>query len=165
MEGTLSTGSFPDPGAGWQNEFHSFSIPLDQTAVDASPLDLSHVVEVCFQLGGVGHSTTGSMALDDVALISSGQGQTTDLEFNTQTSPDMGWAVFPNPATSLARVQPPDPTKPWQIEVWDLQGRSIWRQSGSYGVAILPVQTWQPGGYVVHLEQEGASTSTILTVH
>ena len=165
LEGTLSTGSFPDPGAGWQNEFHSFSIPLDQTAVDASPLDLSHVVEVCFQLGGVGHSTTGSMALDDVALISSGQGQTTDLEFNTQTSPDMGWAVFPNPATSLARVQPPDPTKPWQIEVWDLQGRSIWRQSGSYGVAILPVQTWQPGGYVVRLEQEGASTPTILMVH
>ncbi|MDA0728155.1 MAG: T9SS type A sorting domain-containing protein [Bacteroidetes bacterium] len=165
LEGTLSTGSFPDPGAGWQNEFQSFSIPLDQTAVDASPLDLSHVVEVCFQLGGVGHATTGAIALDDVALISSGQSQTTDLGLMTQTSLDMGWTVFPNPATSSARVQPPDPAKPWRLEVWDLRGRSVWRQSGSFGVAILPVQTWHPGGYVVRLEQEGSSTSTILMVH
>ncbi|MDG2426164.1 MAG: T9SS type A sorting domain-containing protein [Flavobacteriales bacterium] len=162
LQGTLAAGSEPDLGVGWQNEFHTFQVPLAQIALEGAELDLSHIDQLCFLFGQPGDSPSGAVALDDVALV----GVASSASSVQKPAQKQVFNLHPNPAHAWCFVHPPLTQEPWQGKVFDTTGRPVMSWSSAQGSKTLNVLDWQAGTYIVKVMQgSSVQTLTLIVLH
>ena len=92
--------AFPDTGFGWQNEFYIYKIPSKDIAWKNQEIDLSSIVNICFEFG---NTPTGAIGIDDIGLFKSwdfgSSAQTIDAQTQRHT-----FSYYPNPATDFVMI-------------------------------------------------------------
>jgi hypothetical protein len=162
LEGTLSSGSTPDLGFGWQNEFHSYHLPLAQIAVEGSNLDLGQVTEVCLVFGTGNDSPSGAVAMDDLALLGTHETASTFSEPSARGATRL--RATPTPCSESCQLSPPQHRQPWTGEVVNLHGMRVVEWHNEVGTQIVDVRGWPSGVYVARWIQGSAQGSTVVVV-
>lgn len=72
----------------------------------------------------------------------------------------VSWKLFPNPARQQVTLQIPDDNRSkYQITITDASGRKMYKNS-FYSKITIPTKSWQPGLYLVRLQDSQGRTST-----
>ncbi|MBL7943326.1 MAG: T9SS type A sorting domain-containing protein, partial [Flavobacteriales bacterium] len=144
--GSLLGGLGPEPGEGWQNEFITVRIPLQEFLLNGTNLDLSDITMLSFLFGGTNGSQRGAIGLDDIELV-----QNNLIVSSVPATPDnilSGMRIYPNPSTSWIRFDFPTDRKVVSTEICDITGKVVATFQGLPNHWQIP-STWQSGVYIV----------------
>ncbi len=109
--------AFPDTGFGWQNEFYIYQIPSKDFAWKNQEIDLSFIVNICFEFG---NTPTGAIGIDDIGLSKSWDFGSSAQNIDAQTQRHT-FSYYPNPATDFVMIN----AEFEEYEILDLKGRVI----------------------------------------
>ncbi len=156
-EGALASGFGPDPGFGWQNEFHTYRIDLDEFLLGGSNVDLNNMSRIYFEFGEAHGSPQGAIGMDDIELVNGGLSFIASLDEHPTEKEEL--LIYPNPATNYFTIKPGPTTKNWAFDVVNIKGEKVLSktniQKSSYQV---PTTQLESGIYVV-LVFDGLATS------
>jgi hypothetical protein len=129
---------------------------IDMLVISDCPLLATcEVKSICkfLQLGGMAQVSDNAPGCNSVAEIEAAC--IVSIEETSGGEP----AVFfsPNPATDFLQIQINDPEK-WEISLYDLQGRQMFRQVVS-GSQIIEVKDWPSGAYALRAVSVGRAFS------
>ncbi|MBM55808.1 MAG: hypothetical protein CMB32_04540 [Euryarchaeota archaeon] len=117
---TLSSGTSPDPGFGWQNEFYVYEIPIKDFQWKNLDLNLSTISAIKFEFGEDHGSATGAVAIDDIVLSKTWNN---DSSASTEeTTRREGFSVYPNPANTYVIIETHNSD---QVQIHDINGRLV----------------------------------------
>ena len=150
LTGTLPSGSLPDSGQGWQNEFHVYNIPIDQLKLACPGIQIESMLQFAFHFGPSHGSPTGAIAIDDIAITGAGLNYVASVD--EQLAPALDVALFPNPATTTVRIAP-EHAGPWQLRVVGALGQVLPVEPNHTGTLLLQTATWASGVYIVEVTQ------------
>jgi hypothetical protein len=147
-----------DPGAGWQNEFHSITMSLSDFMVDDSELDLSNIALLRFDFGPSFGSEIGAIGLDDIMLVGLLE-STTGVEIAEEMM--LKATLHPNPFIDIAhlRIDNPQGNK-WAYRIYDVLGKRLIEQENLDGErALLRKSELAPGLYLLEVILDGRNSA------
>ncbi len=161
--GTLGDGFDPDTGSGWQNEFHTIHIELDDFLVDGSDLDLSNISELRFDFGPSYGSSLGAIGLDDIMLYGNA-GITVGVESPLQTNLEL--SLYPNPIKDKANLKIDNPNDAtWSYSIYNAIGALVFKSEDLQGErAIIHTGHLAPGLYLLEIGLERSNAALRFTV-
>jgi hypothetical protein len=162
-EGTLLSGTNPEVGVGWQNEFYTYRLPLADFRIGNNTIDFSNMAEVSFQFGPSHGSSTGAIGLDDVEVAGGGLSYVASI-FEEQDA-DIDFTIYPNPTASICQIRRPSATATWSYVIYNYEGKEINSQFNiSSSIALLDVRQLESGMYVVVVNENGKVATRRLVV-
>lgn len=151
-EGTLITGSTPDAGTGWQNEFNIIKLRLEDFLSGDSGLDLANMSSFSFQFGPAFGSETGAIGIDDIQLTGDG------LNFvvgHDEIEEQHTALLYPNPAERLAFIRLDQAQRSWTYSIYNMNGQLVEsRQVSDESFAVLERGDSPSGLYLVRIEMK-----------
>ncbi len=160
LTGTLEGGYEPDLGAGWQNEFHSVTLPLGLVNLLNPQFDLNHLARACIQVGPSHGSPHGALALDDVQV-------TSPLGFPSQIQRPQARAsirMVPNPASDFVRLTMEGQSRLGAVTVRSLRGERLWSCVSAEAEVVVDTRAWPSGMYFVVVDHAGEPSTFKLVV-
>jgi hypothetical protein len=163
---SLSSGSTPDPGFGWQNEFYVYEIPTSDFAWNNPEVNLNEIEKICFQFAADSSSSpTGAIAIDDIVLSQSGSWGSS-VSISSPDSPiSETVSIYPNPARNNVSIEF-QVNSYSNLKIIDVTGRIVFTTSiqlgsdrielelskfsiGLYSVILSSRENWDSGLMII----------------
>lgn len=161
FEETMTSGTSPDPGFGWQNEFYVYDINTKDFAWKNHDLDLTSIATICFEFGAEFGTPTGAIAIDDLVLAKSSNWGSTAEVIDTPFD-QSNFEMYPNPANDQVIVN----TRGFEtLQLFDLSGRVVLEKEVN-GAGLVGIDTGglASGIYSVRLVKDVNSQIRLLMV-
>ena len=123
---TLGTGCEPDHGFGWQNEFQSIHIQLDDFDNNGSSINLNAISKLSFEFGSSSGSPIGAIAIDDISVNTIDQ-ITSYINIDELSVTSNLSQIFPNPTSDELSVIVND-VNVYDLQLFDVNGRLVYNK-------------------------------------